>query len=207
MSILNMVSQNKNKEIRKEMINQEQSINDYIDIAKKMISKFAKQHYGFLSNEMLSDEDAISDVASAIMVADWKFDKNRSGKGGGKKDIYSYRNQCGLWAIKTYATKRYKKSKRLSSYISILENNNKHKESDDPIDIIIKKEEIKNRKLGIEQLLNSDVLTEKQKKHIYMYYIEKKTLLAIGLELGLTREAIRQSILKGLNKIKGYVVL
>lgn len=188
----------------KEMINEQEGIKDYIEIAKKMISKFTSCYYRSLSNDMLSNEDVISDVACAIMMADWKFDKDRIGKKGGKKDIYSYRNQCGLWAIKTYVTKRYKNSKKLSSYISSLENNKKHKESDNPIDIIIKKEDSEIKKNGIREILSSDMLSEKQKKHVYMYYIEKKTLSVIGSEVNLTREAIRQSISKALVKIKKY---
>ena len=59
---------------------------------------------------MLSSEEAISDIASAIMCADWKFDPDRFGKTGQKKTLYSYRNQCAIWAIKSYITNKYKKA-------------------------------------------------------------------------------------------------
>ena len=66
----------------------------YLNLAKKTINKFG----GSLAKEMLRSEDAISDVASAIMQGDWKWDANRTGKTGQKKTRYSYRNQCAIWA-------------------------------------------------------------------------------------------------------------
>jgi hypothetical protein len=51
---------------------------------------------------MLKNEEAISDVATALMYADWRFDENRKGKTGLQKTLYSYRNQCAIWAIKKY---------------------------------------------------------------------------------------------------------
>ena len=57
----------------------------------------------------------------------------------------------------------------------------------------------------IRKLLSSDILSDKQRNQIYKYYFEEKTLLQIGKEYGVTREAIRQNIQKGINKIKEYV--
>ena len=90
------------------------SLDTYIGLAKKTISKFGSQFYSGLSTEMLKNSDAISDVATAIMYADWRFDPNRPGKSGQKKTLYSYRNQCALWAMKTYVTVKYKKRKNIS---------------------------------------------------------------------------------------------
>jgi DNA-directed RNA polymerase specialized sigma subunit len=38
-----------------------------------------------------------------------------------------------------------------------------------------------------------------------MYYFEDKTLLEIGNIFGVTREAIRQNIQKGIKRIRAYV--
>ena len=51
------------------------SLDSYIQLAKKTISKFAPKFYNGLAAEMLSNEDAISDIATAIMSADWKFER------------------------------------------------------------------------------------------------------------------------------------
>ena len=87
------------------------SMSEYVSLAKKTINKFAPQFYNGLNKEMLNNEDAISDVATAIMYADWRYDPNREGSSGMKKTLYSYRNQCAIWAIQTYITNKYKKTK------------------------------------------------------------------------------------------------
>ena len=91
-----------------------ENLDTYIKLAKKTISKFAPSFYNGLSKEMLQSSDAVSDVATAIMEADWNFDPDRTGKTGQKKTLYSYRNQCALWAIKTYVSNKYKKRKSMS---------------------------------------------------------------------------------------------
>jgi RNA polymerase sigma factor (sigma-70 family) len=54
-------------------------------------------------------------------------------------------------------------------------------------------------------ILASDILSDKQKDHIKLYYFSNMTLSEIGKKYGVTREAIRQSLLKGINQIKQYV--
>ena len=46
------------------------SLDSYISLAKKTISKFAPKFYNGLSVEMLKSEEAISDVATALMDAE-----------------------------------------------------------------------------------------------------------------------------------------
>ena len=86
-----------------------ESLTFYLNLAQKTIAKFSKNMASNLSNEMLKSEDAIANVANCIMMADWRWDKNRTGFNGQSKTRYSYRNQCGLWAIKTYISNKYKK--------------------------------------------------------------------------------------------------
>lgn len=188
-----------------------EDLDTYVLLAKKVISKFAPNFYSGLAKELLSNEDAISDIASSLMTADWKWDKNRTGFNGKSKTRYSYRNQCGLWAIKTYVSNKYKKKRKLSidnissddmkTYASNIPDDSVC----DPSELAILKEEKANLKNAIGSLLNSQLLSDKQRNQIYKYYFEKKTLLQIGKEYGVTREAIRQNIQKGLNKIREYV--
>ena len=187
------------------------SLDSYIALAKKTISKFAPKFYNGLSIEMLKNEEAISDVATALMYADWRYDSNREGKTGLKKTLYSYRNQCAIWAIKTYITNKYKKRDNLSldhissdsdhqSLNALIEDKN-HKS---PLETLIDKEHTNNLTQTIADLLDNNILTDKQKKQIKMYYFEEKTLSEIGKEFGVSREAIRQSIKRGLDTIKAY---
>ena len=182
-----------------------ESLSTYLMLSKKIINKFAPK---FIVKHMLNDEDAISDVAVALMNANKNFDPNREGLGHGKKTLYSYRNQCGLWAIKTYVTKQYK-SKKVNSldyvfdddsntlYSTISDSKNK-----DPLTILIDNEQQDNTQSDIAFILDSDILSDKQKDQIRMYYFENKSLAEIGKGYGVTREAIRQSIKRALNSIR-----
>lgn len=180
----------------------------YLKLAKMTISKFGPKFYNGLSAEMLANPDAISDVAAAIMTADWKFDPNRSGKSGQKKTLYSYRNQCALWAIKTYITNKYKKKKdKMSLDFNLSEDSDSMNstmvdvKNPNPLSILLDQEKTEIIQSSIETLLSC--LSEKQKQQIIMYYLEDKTLEEIGKKFNVTREAIRQNIKRGLLLIRG----
>lgn len=189
-----------------------ETLSVYITLAKKIISKFAPSFYSSLRQELLSNDDAIADIASAIMIGDWKWDKDRTGFEGKKKTRYSYRNQCGIWAIKTYVTNKYKKQ---NNHLS-LENKNPEfdtsfadhladKSEYNPATLAEEKEYHENLKENIDDILYSGLITPKQAEQIKQYYFDDKTLSEIGSEFGVTREAVRQNIQKGLLKIKQYV--
>jgi RNA polymerase sigma factor (sigma-70 family) len=182
----------------------------YMDLAKKTIAKFGASIYPALAVEMLKSEDAIADVATAIMYADWRWDNTRSGFNGQKKTQYSYRNQCAIWAIKTYVSQKQKKGnvkvsscldKNESSYVSSIP----EKSNNNPALIVQEKETQNNLSNTIKQILDSSIITDKQRDQIRQYYYEDKTLSEIGKQYGVTREAIRQNIQKALSKIKEYV--
>lgn len=188
-----------------------ENLSTYILLAKKVISKFAPTFYSGLNKELLSNEDAISDIAAALMNADWKWDKNRVGYNGQSKTRYSYRNQCGIWAIKSYISNKYKKKNQKLSIDNISNEDMKtfaasivDKSMSDPYDIVSSEEETTNLQNTVKTLLDSDMLSDKQRNQIKKYYFENKTLVQIGDEYGVTREAIRQNIQKGLNKIREY---
>lgn len=193
------------------MDKQYDSLSIYLDLAKKTINKFAPR---FIAKEMLSSNDAVSDVATAIMCADWKFDPNRTGKTGAKKTLYSYRNQCAIWAIKTYISNKYKNNHNTSysldynfddSYTDKLMNKVADQKSADPIDIVINKEQDYILNDSIETLLNHPILSDKQKEQIKLYYIENETLASIGKKYGVSREAVRQNIKRAIDSIKQYI--
>jgi RNA polymerase sigma factor (sigma-70 family) len=188
------------------------NLSTYITLAKKIISKFAPNFYSSLRKELLNNEDAIADIASAIMFADWRWDANRKGFDGKGKTKYSYRNQCGIWAIKTYLTNKYKKNNQsLSLYNNEANNDSTFAEniSDnveyDPAKIIEDQEYSEHLSSNIEVLLSSGIISDKQKQQIIEYYFNDKTLSDIGKQFGVTREAVRQNIQKGLSKIREYV--
>lgn len=178
----------------------------YLNLAKKTISKFSSKYHSSLRNEMLKNEDAISDVASAIMYADWRWDSNRVGKTGLVKSKYAYRNQCAIWAIQTYITKKYKtKHKKFSIDESIDDNKLTHAsilestKEQDPLEFLIEEERNSVINTHIHELLNSDMLNDKQRQQIKMYYFDNMTLNEIGKKFNVTREAVRQNIKKAIS--------
>lgn len=189
------------------------SLSTYIDLAKKTISKFSGKFYSSLRAEMLSNEDAISDVATAIMQADWKWDKDRVGKTGLHKTKYAYRNQCAIWAIQTYITKKYKARKSYS--LDSIDSGDKDVSSydflagteRDPLELLIENEEKESLSNCIEDLLNSSLITEKQKQQLKMYFFDDMTLNAIGQQFGVTREAVRQNIKKAITTFQSSMAL
>jgi RNA polymerase sigma factor (sigma-70 family) len=193
------------------------SLNTYLLLAKKAISKFSPKFYNGLCSKMLKDEEAISTVANAIMMADWRWDADYQNEQGTKKTKYSYRNQCALWAIQTYVTKSYKHKKKLSKKtiysldhnteecdISVYELVN-NKNAKDPVENLIENEENQNLKDNIETLLSSELLSERQKDYIKLYFYESYTFEKIGKKYGITREAVRQGLNKALDIIRSLV--
>lgn len=195
------------------MDRQFETLSTYTMLAKKIISKFAPSFYSNLRQELLSNEEAISEIAEAIMIADWRWDKDRTGHEGKSKTKYSYRNQCGLWAIKTYVSNKYKKKNTNFSIHNDISSrgesksfaeNMKEKTPSDPYLLLAEKEEKELISKYISDILSSEILSDKQRNQIKEYYFNDKTLLEIGNEYGVTREAIRQNIQKGLTKIRDY---
>ena len=185
------------------------SLTTYINLAKKTISKFAPKHYNGLAAEMLSCDDAIADVANAIMQADWKFDPNRTGKTGDKKTRYSYRNQCAIWAINSYISNKYQKKPSMSLNFendsnSEVSSNIADSTMTTPEKLLINLESRQNLTEDLETLLDSHLLNEKQKDQIKLYYLEGLTLSEIGKRYNVSREAVRQNIKRAINNIRDY---
>ena len=147
----------------------------YIDYAKDIITKTKNRR-------LLKDDYAISFIASYIMQADKKWKPNM----GRKRSSY----------LILYA--RY----GILNYINFqsIKSNSIDKEN---IPEIVDKEES-----TIQNVINNEIfeyiktLKPKQKLFIEEYYMNNKTLDAIGKEYGITYEAVRLQIKNGLNKIR-----
>jgi RNA polymerase sigma factor (sigma-70 family) len=182
----------------------------YLNLAQKTIAKFAKNFSSSLAKEMLKNEDAIANVANCIMMADWRWDKDRKGETGQQKSKYSYRNQCAIWAIKSYMTRKKQKFSKPHpieithdsesdnlSILDIIPNSSKC-----PLDILIQKEDKKTLNMLIDHILNNNILSERQSECLRLYFLEDMTFAQIGKMFNITREAVRQNIKKSIEKIK-----
>ena len=187
----------------------------YLNLAQKTIAKFGSNFSSGIRTEMLQSEDAIANVANCLMMADWRWDKDRKGDTGQQKTKYSYRNQCAIWAIKSYLTRKsYKKHRVVDAYI---DNNMSSKDSKslcildlivspegDPMHIMMQQEEHSNLQSYLSKILSIDanLLTERQSEYIKLYFFEDLTFAEIGKKFNITREAVRQGIKKALTKIR-----
>lgn len=191
------------------------SLKTYLLLAKKAIAKFANQFYSGLATKMLKDEDAISNIANAIMMADWRWDENYINDKGTKKNRYSYRNQCALWAIQTYLSKegKSKKQYKLLSLDHILNHDDAStaicligdSKSQSPDDIIADIENKEQLHQLIDDMFNLDYLSDRQKDYIKLYYFEGYTFEKIGKKYNITREAVRQGLNKAIQMIKDSI--
>lgn len=75
-----------------------ETVDTYLKIAKSLIHKFAP---GMVKLYMIKDEDAVSNLATEIMFADWHYDPSKMSKD-------SWRIQYAKWAIFRYIDKRQK---------------------------------------------------------------------------------------------------
>lgn len=188
------------------------ALNEYILIAKKCISKYANKFYKGLASKMLKDEDAISSVTHAIMMADWRWDNEYDLKNGTKRNRHSYRKQCGIWAIKTYISKTCGKMPNVVSLDKSINDDNlsfydctANTKTKTAEAIIIDSEDKSEMSELVDQLLNSDFLGEKQRIYIRLYYLEGMTFAEIAEQYGCCKETVRQNIYKGINLLKELV--
>lgn len=188
----------------------------YLNLSKKIIAKMGSSFFNGLSKDMLKNEDSIAFVANAIMMGDWRWKQNNDDLAKQNKSLYSYRNQCAIWAMKTYVTKQYKNkynNKKIKTDYSInhqtdslsLESIIQDNSQREPIDIIIEKENNKEISDLLSKFFESDIISDKQKEYIKLYYFEKLTLEKIGKKFGVTREAIRQSLRSAIKRIRELI--
>lgn len=187
-----------------------ESLDFYVQLAQKTISKFG----GPISKEMIKSEDAISFVANAIMMGDWRWEKNRNEDEKKQKTLYSYRNQCAIWAIKTYVTKKFndKSKPQPISMSHSVDNNDDYLVGDlvqdnrqqTPLSILIDQEDSEISTNLINKLFESEIISDKQKDQLKMYYLHNMTLEKIGNHYGVTREAVRQNIKSAIAKIREF---
>lgn len=180
------------------------SLNEYYDIARRCIGAFASPSS---ANEMLRNEDAISFVAEHLMYgsAGWKPEKGRT--------LRSYLNQCAIWSIKRwfFFSKRAKKHSALSLSSKMDESDDRRSLSlhetiaDDkavsPELSLFNQEEAET----IHNILNTAALTPQQQKCIELVYIENHSGADAAKKLGVSRQAVDQSLRKAVKIIRGVI--
>lgn len=182
-----------------------ESMSDYILHARKIICYFAPKFRKGLREQILSNEDAISNVATAVMLADWTFDREYVGEKGAKCSISTYRNLRAIWAIKSFMTRKNRKSSKclsLNNEISergtaaydSMEDSSCPSPQDSP--------ERKEVREWLEEVIDSALLSEKQSLYVRKKFFDDKTIAEIAAEFSVSRQAVGESINRAIRKIK-----
>lgn len=171
---------------------------EYVEIAKKCICTFAEHSF---AQSMLRDEDAISHVAEHLMIGHcrWKEDGGRT--------LRSYLNQCSIWAIQVWLTKVCEANAK--SILSLNHSSTSFdsreqlyelvadKKAEEPFELLFN-----NNRVAAMELINSECLNETQRTCLEGRYIEGKSLQAIADGLGVTRQAVFQTVDKAIKILK-----
>lgn len=177
---------------------------DYLGHAQRIIGYFAPRIRGGLSKEMLSSEDAISNIANAIMVADWTWDEKYKGKNGKACSRNTYRNLRGIWAIKSYLVRQKRRSKYPVTSInteideeggqlySILSD-----ESGSPLDKLLRSE----MREVLEEVISCGIITSRQEEYVRLRYFDSMSFSDIGKEYGISRQAVHDAVTRAITKL------
>lgn len=182
---------------------QMETLDEYILIAKKMIASMAPSFRYGLAEEMLCSDDAISNVAHDIMVADWQFN--------GRGNRYGFRKERAKYSIKSYLSRRGKHNKRRvfrldavvkasnqdSTFAELLTDNSQNPigvvEDNDLSSYIIQK---------LDSMVSNGTLSSRGVRYIKMYYLDSLDVNKIAEKEGVTRQAVYDTMSRTMKIIK-----
>lgn len=171
-----------------------QSIDFYLKFAEKCIAKYADQNYPHLSREMLSSEDAISEIAYCVMCADtkWKSD-------GGMK-LNSWRIEQAKLGIQKYVNRKNRKHNMTTYNIvdPLLAT------SGQPPTSLYEFENQEFAQVMVQKIMNGSGLTEKEAEAAKLRS-EGYTYREIGAKLHCSDENARLLNNKAINKMSQHV--
>jgi RNA polymerase sigma factor (sigma-70 family) len=171
----------------------------YLKLARMQIVGFCKKHYPSYMNKLLNDDDAISYVAYANMLADWRFDESRN------LARNTYRGWYANGFIKTYIRKNCKVPKVDSLDEMIQEGDNG--KGFNLLELLGKQEKNNNQRWTAEDIQSCmDNLQPRSREILYMYAYDGMNLAEIGRKLNITRERVRQIVNNSLEKMKKELI-
>jgi len=178
------------------------SLSEYQSVARKLIVKLGpKCNVNVV--ELLRNDDAVSNITTSIMMADWNYDNVHTSQNGRKCTRRAYRGNCAKWAIYGYITRRENnKGKHNISLDSCVEkyeqvfgnystNASIQRDVYDILEVVERSNTTK-----------SSTIKPRTISIIKMYYFENNTLKDIGAYYGVSRQRTKQIIDRGLEQIR-----
>ena len=177
-------------------------LNFYLDLATKILWKTASTRYGEkLANNLLTDEDAISNAALELMKADLKHDKNKS-------KLSTWRITYIKWYISTYCYNRDQQIKKKPAY-SLFSHSEFSQEAAQNIpgkDNIVNNAIRQETRRNVRRAIETAPLTKQHRDFIKEYYIyEVEAFKRVGEKFGLTTERARQVVTQARRILKRHI--
>jgi len=180
---------------------------EYTAATKKIIKHFTRRSRR-LSQILIKDRDIFHNIKFKIMKADWRW------KPDGGRTRYSWRNQCGIWAIQEAieeVKQKYEdmKDSNLSlSYVTSVGDYNSVKLSDkigssqpDPSFIMMKEETAAKHKKEINQLIKAANLTDTEIEYLNLWS-EGQTYQEIAKRFDIKNQSVSSIVKKALQKLR-----
>ena len=169
-----------------------ESLDDYYKIAPRLIVAVGLNLHPLVAQQILNDEDALSQIITAIMIADCQWN------GAGSK--YGYRKQYVTWAIKSYMSRRKRNVPMQSlsgdkDYVYTMASSRAS-----PYTETVNKETTK----ILQDTLK--LLTPIQKRCIEYRYFDGLTIRDITIRLKMSRHVISRHIQKALRTMRRAIL-
>lgn len=182
------------------------TMDEYLLIAKKSISSYApKIRYG-LAEEMLENDDAVANIAHAIMMADWQFD--------GRGNRFGFRKERAIYAIKSYITRRKRESaKSVYRLDNIIDSNNSNSTfsaflvdpSERPSEQVSRNDFVSELVNKMDRMVDNGLLSERGVSFIKMHYMKEMPMSEIANKEGISRQAVHDVVSRTLKIMRNSV--
>ena len=183
---------------------EERTLANYTKEAMCLIGRFGQSW-------MLNSEDIITNVANAIMRAEWDFDPDRGVKRSTLRITYArYQiitefRELAKWNKRPphFSIEAERINDEGRSFRSDIGHVEDYREPYNPD--AETQETINNQKKQVAKLLKSKSLTKKQRKYLKLYFLKQMSMNDMADKFKCSKQAVNQVVNGGLNKLRKEV--
>lgn len=170
----------------------------YIDEAEQTVVSLASR-YSLDVTLLLKNEDFVSHMATALMVADTQWD--------GTGTIQGYRYAQASWCLKKFIKRNKIRCDRAAFSINTTDNEDKpiiqiaSSYEDSTLDQLSTQEQIDD----LLTLIETNIITASERKCIKLYYLKQLTCQQIGHKIGVSKQMVSLNLVNARKKLQGVV--